>query len=118
LNRAMVLMAAFAILAGCTTTLDATGQTLSSVGSEFVQVAHIYEDGCKLGTIKPDACAMFRVFGVKFKASYPLAVGLWNAARAGNDKAVAGKAQEAITELATELTTLAVQGYASFGGGR
>jgi len=110
------------VLAGCAgakgvyTGLVTSGETLNAVGKQFVSISALYKAGCDSGQIKPAECAAYRKFGEKFKLSYPIAVALWESARAANDAASEKAARDAILQLSTELTALAAQAYIVFGG--
>lgn len=106
------------LIAGCATIkgFTVTGESLKGVGEEFIAVSAVYKSGCDAGQIAPADCAKYRDFGVKFKQQYPLAIALWESARVANDGAAEKQTREAIVKLATELSVLAVQAYAAFGG--
>jgi len=116
-----LLLIAVLVLAGCATTKDVynglvtSGETLDAVGKQFVSVSAMYKVGCDSGRIKPADCTAYRKFGEKFKVSYPLAVSLWESARAANDSASEKAARDAILQLSTELIALAAQAYVVFG---
>lgn len=98
-------------------TLVITGTTLKGVGTEFVQIAAVYKQGCDVEkTIKPEQCASFRAFGQQFQKSYPLAVQLWEAARSAGDTAAQGQVEAVVAELATSLSVFAVQVISTYGG--
>jgi hypothetical protein len=117
----VILLAGCASMGGAGQSLAVSGEALKAVGNEFVAVANVYKTGCDAKTIAEKQCLAFREFGVRFKGSYPLAIGLWESARAANDGAASKKAEQVIGELAAQLSALAVQGIATFsttGGGK
>lgn len=98
------------------TAFRASGETLKGLGQQFETVAKIYKTGCDAKTIKATDCETFRKFGEEFKKSYPLSVDLWTASYAAGDTTTQQATRDRITAMATELTRLAVIGYATFGG--
>jgi ABC-type branched-subunit amino acid transport system permease subunit len=100
------------VLAGCAGAVQGlivSGVTLRATGDQFVVVATAFKQGCDVTkTIPQPDCQKFRIFGEKFKLSYPLAVSLWEIARKAGDPGSETKAAEAITLLASELTSFAV----------
>jgi hypothetical protein len=108
------------LLASCSTmgqSLVVTGETLKGVGTEFVQVAAVYKDGCDVTkTIAQADCQRFRSFGEQFQKSFPLAVQLWEAARSANDTAAQNQAAAVISDLASTLSAFAVQVISTYGG--
>ena len=106
-------------LAGCASVgqgLAVSGESLKAVGNEFIAVAEVYQKGCAAQTIKPESCAAFRTFGLRFQAAYPIAVGLWTAARNANDAAAAKHAEAVIASLATDLSGMASIVLSTLGG--
>lgn len=121
---ALALLYGLGLSACATSTLATSGTALVAVGKEFVAVAQVYEQGCHLGTAYysttatiPDAqCRAFRDFGLRFKATYPLAVAVWQAARDASDAAATKRAYDVISQLGAELGALALHGYDTYGG--
>lgn len=89
--------------------LVVSGEALKASGTQFVQVAAAYKNGCDVAkTIAPKDCAAFRTFGEQFQKSFPLSVQLWEVARATNDGATEKSATEIITDLVSRLTAFAI----------
>ena len=89
------------------------------MGDQFTSVAEVYKQGCDVDRVIPaDQCQQFRVFGLRFKQTYPLTVAAWEVARRANDKAAEKAAREVIEQLADDLSALAVIGINAFQGDR
>ena len=116
-----LLVVAFA-LSGCSSGQQAlviTGESLKGVALEFVQVGNVYKTGCDVTkVIAPSSCADFRTFGQRFQQSFPLAVQLWEAARSATDTAAQEKVSAVITEMASSLSSFAINAIATFQGGK
>lgn len=112
------LLLALGLGACATSTLATSGTALVAVGKEFVAVAQVYDQGCHAtpATIPDAQCRAFRDFGLRFKATYPLAVAVWQAARDASDAAATKRAYDVISQLGAELGALALHGYDTFGG--
>lgn len=107
---------------GCSTfqtSLVVSGESLKAVGKEFVEVAKLYKQGCDVDkVIKQPDCQSFKQFGLKFKQSYPISISVWETARAAGDVDTANSAARSITNLAAEMSKLAVHAYTVYGGGK
>lgn len=113
----IVLLLLAASCASMGKTLVVTGESLKGIGTEFIQVAAIYKQGCDVArTIALDQCVGFRAFGQQFQKSYPLAIQLWEAARSAGDVAAQDKITAVVSELAASLSTFAVQVVSTYGG--
>ena len=116
----VVLFATF--LVGCATldqTLKVSGTALRAVGDQFTSVAEVYKQGCDVDRVIPaDQCQRFRVFGLRFKQTYPLTVAAWEVARRANDVAGEKAARRVIEQLADDLSQLAVVGINTVRGDR
>lgn len=120
-----ILVLALALLiGGCAAmsreqALVVTGESLKAVGTEFVDVAGMYKNGCDVTkVIKPADCQAFRVFGEKFQRSYPVAVKLWESARTANDSATQSETEKVVRQLAADLSAFAVLMIQAYGGGK
>lgn len=98
------------LLAGCAQSLAVTGQSLKAVGEEYEAVSLVFGQACQGGVIAPVTCAKYRSFQERFRKAYPLAVGVWDAARKANDANAQKQARVAIEGLAADLSALAVEG--------
>lgn len=120
-QQAVMLVMVLALLVSCSSSgqkaLVVSGTSIQSVGEQFVVVTEQVTAGCKAQTIPQDTCTRYAAFGVQFKKTYPLAVGLWKAARASGDVAAQKKAEDVIVQLAGDLTKLATEALVSFGVG-
>ena len=121
MKRVLATACLLTVLAGCaswrTPTLEVSGQTLAALGNQFAKVSEVFSRGCaEPRSIPVQACTDFRTFGVNFKKSYPLLVGLWEAAREANDASAQKSTQQLVTQLASQLASLAAQGIAAYGG--
>ena len=120
--RHTLLAALLVLTLGCATlgqTLRVSGTTLKAIGDQFVSVAEVYKQGCDVDRIIPaDQCQRFRVFGLRFKQTYPLTVAAWEVARRANDVPAEKAAREVIEQLADDLSQLAVIGISAFQGGK
>lgn len=110
------------VIVGCASlgqTLRVSGTTLKAIGDQFVSVAEVYKQGCDVDHVIPaDQCQQFRVFGLRFKQTYPLTVAAWEVARRANDVAGEKAARRVIEQLAEDLSQLAVVGINTFHGGK
>ena len=111
-----LLLALVLLLAGCgmmtrQTTLLATGEALRGLGEEFRHVADIYTTSCEAKKIPVASCSDFRTFGLRFQKTYPLAIGLWEAARKANDRAAQRRVAVVLEGLAEDLSRLAIQAF-------
>ena len=107
------------LLTGCASLgqgLAVSGESLKAVGQEFIAVAEVYQKGCAAQTIKPDQCAAFRSFGLRFQQAYPLTVTLWGVARNANDAATTKKAEAVIQSLVADLSVFAGHILTTLGG--
>lgn len=121
MSKAASLMAIL-LLAGCAGMtaqkgLIVTGESLKAVGNQFVDVAATFKEGCDVTkTIGQPDCQRFAIFGAKFKSAYPVAVQLWERARAAGDAATQDESEKLVRQLARELSSFAVFLIQSFGG--
>lgn len=120
--RSLSVVLLLVMLTGCAAvgkSLVISGESLVATGEQFVAVAKVYKQGCDVTkTISVTQCAKFAAFGEKFKQTYPLAAGVWYAARSSGDAAAEKQARAVIVDLATDLSALAVQGIGVFGGNK
>ena len=117
--RRLLLGALLVVLTACASIgqgLVVSGESLKAVGTEFIAVAEVYQKGCAAQTIKPDQCAAFRSFGLRFQQAYPLTVTLWGVARNANDAATAKKAEAIIQSLVADLSVFAGHVLTTIGG--
>ena len=103
-------------LAGCGTGsvfrgLAVSGEAIRGTGAHFESVAKVYKQGCDDQRLSQKDCTAFRVFGETFKKVYPVTADLWDTARRAQDTAVERRTRDVITQLAEELTRLALVAY-------
>ena len=110
------LVVAAVVLSGCASIKPffVSGVSLEVVGDQFAAVSEQITVGCERRVITPSTCERYRVFGENFKKSYPLAVGVWQAARKANDKGMQGKAEDVVRQLSTDLSKLAAEALSQF----
>jgi hypothetical protein len=111
---ALTLATALHGCASATKTVTVTGVSLRELGTQYLQVGGIYNDGCATGAITQPQCAKFAAFATEFKRSYPLAIGLWETARTANDMAAVGNAEAVINSLAASLSRLASEALMTY----
>ena len=119
LRRAAPLVLFVMLLAGCGAyagfkALFVSGVALDVVGDQFVAVSAQVNVGCTQQVIPAATCAKYRAFQVRFKQSYPLAVGMWQAANKAGDTVSKGKAEDVIRSLARDLSNLASEALQTF----
>lgn len=97
---------------GVTQTLAVSGETLAQTGDQFVNTANLLTPPCNARTLPnwETICPAFKSFGEKFKAAWPMATGLWYAARKANDPKLQASAESAIGALRTELNAFTMGG--------
>ena len=115
---ALVLVLLLA-LAGCGATaavkgLFVSGVSLEQVGEQFVNISEQITKGCEVSAIPQTTCDKYRAFGLHFKKTYPLAVGMWEASRKANDKATQEKAENVVRSLASDMSKLASEALGAF----
>lgn len=113
------MLCAMLLLSGCSVMglakgLFASGVSLQTVGTQFVAVSEQVTAGCAARAIPAPTCERYRVFGEQFKRTYPVTVGLWNAARTAGDKATQARAEDVAAQLAEDLSKLAVEALRTF----
>lgn len=116
-NHALILMLVLTLaLTGCASMkgLFTTAVSLEALGDQFVATTEQVTIGCADKSIPADACERYRVFGLNFKKVYPQTVGLWKAARAANDTAAMGAAEDVARQLSRDLTKIASEILKSF----
>lgn len=100
---ATALFALTALACSSATPFVATGETTRVLGEQFLATARLMDSGLRSGVVTHEQYRQWRDFGMKFQASFPLAVDLWKAARAANDKAIEAHAAEILSGLAMDL---------------
>ena len=116
MTRRALLLCAVMLTVSCaslrTQTLAVSGETLAQTGDQFVNTATLLTPACNAKTLPKweTICPAFKAFGLKFKESWPLATGLWYAARKANDPKIQASAESAIRALRAELTTFTTAG--------
>lgn len=83
----------------------ATGETLNTVGQEFVVVASAMNRGLDEHVISTVDYKRWAEFAHRFKTSYSLAVAMWTFAVDHKDDIQKGKATDIILALSAELAT-------------
>ena len=101
-------------LSGCAVktyvqSLFVSAVSLDAVGHQFAAISEQVTVGCESHAIPADTCDRYRAFGVRFKRSYPLAVGMWRAAEHTRDAATQGRAEDVVKSLAEDLKKLATE---------
>lgn len=119
LSRSLAVILLSILLTGCGAytgfkSFFVTGVALDTVGEQFVAISTQIHTGCTNLVIPATTCAKYRAFQVRFKQTYPLAVGVWEAAHKANDTATKDKAEGVIRGLATDLSNLVAEALASF----
>lgn len=102
------------LLVGCANLFAVSGKSLQVLGEQFESVSAQVTSGCKAQVIAVDTCTKYREFGERFKQTYPITVGLWDAARKAGDKTSQRKAEEVISELTRDLSRLATEALGAF----
>lgn len=107
------------LLTGCSAVqtvkgLFVSGVSLEAVGVQFAEVSEQVTKGCEQKVVPQTTCEKYRAFGLNFKRVYPLAVGMWEAARRANDAATQRKAEDVMRSLSNDLTTLTAEALGSF----
>lgn len=103
------------LLTGCALkSLFVSAVSLEAVGVQFAAVSEQVTQGCEKRVITVQTCERYRVFGENFKRAYPLAVGVWKAARTADDTASQEKAEDVVRALARDLAKLTAEALASF----
>ena len=112
---AVVLTLVALLTAGCALkSLFVSAVSLEAVGVQFHAVSEQVTQGCEKRVITVQTCERYRVFGENFKRAYPLAVGVWKAARTADDTASQEKAEDVVRALARDLAKLTAEALASF----
>lgn len=118
-RRYLPLILLSILLTGCGAytsfkSLFVAGVALDVVGEQFIQVSAQIHAGCTNLVIPGATCVKYRAFQVRFKQTYPLAVGMWEAANKAQDTASRDKAEAVIRGLAADLSSLAVEALSTF----
>lgn len=84
-----------------------SGETINATGDLFLTTNNLIVPACNAHTLPKweTVCPAYKAFEQKFKASWPLATGLWYAARKANDPKLQDSAESAIKSLRGELDT-------------
>lgn len=102
-----IIIGTLLFLVACATPLstkiEITGESLASLSVQFDTVSRAMTDGCVAKKFTIATCTAYRQFGEKFKAAYPAAKTMWNAATQYEDKNLATAANTAFSSLATDL---------------
>lgn len=95
-----------------TRSLAVSGESINATGTLFVDTANLLTPPCNAHTLPnwDTVCPKFKSFEQKFKASWPMATGLWYAARKANDPKLQAPAETAISALRAELNTFVTGG--------
>lgn len=80
-----------------------SGQTVDTLGDQFIITAQLMKAGHDAGTVDDDTYHSWQVFGEKFKATYHLAVQLWIAAADTRDAGMVAQVGSIIAQLGSEL---------------
>lgn len=99
----LVLAPACSTFTSTSKTLEVTGESLATLGTQFNVVSRHMTDGCIAKTYAQTTCANYRKLGEKFKSAYPAARTLWVTATQYEDKALATSAQSAVAKLTADL---------------
>lgn len=115
-SLALALLLTFVAL-GCASTTPAqslliSGESINGTGELFVNTAKLLTPPCNAKTLPrwETVCPAFKSFEHKFKEAWPMATGLWYAARRANDPKLEAPAETAINALRSELLTFASGG--------
>lgn len=116
MRRLITVVVVAIAISGCATgrTLEVSGAALEGLGEQFVSVTKQVKSGCDAKVISPVTCTKYRVFGERFKQTFPVTVGVWEAARKANDIESERKAAAVAQLLANELTQLAIEALNAF----
>jgi hypothetical protein len=115
--RSLALALAVLVSLGCASispaqTLLVSGESINATGELFVNTTKLLTPPCNAHTLPNWAvvCPAFKTFGQKFQEAWPMATGLWYAARKANDPNLQAPAEAAIKALRTELNAFALGG--------
>mgnify|MGYP001588598395 CR=1 FL=1 len=97
--------------AGCAPAFLKSGETLDTLGKQFVAVGQHYNALYESKKITAVQYAEWSGFAKRFQRAYPIAVDAWKIARASGDQAAEKKMEEALITLAAGLTPLAIKAY-------
>ena len=117
--RTLVALALTLALTGCATmdyakSLFVTGVSLEALGEQFLQITDQVRSGCQSLVIPAPTCDRYKVFHDNFQKTYPLTVGMWQAADKAGDAATKGKAEDVARALGKSLAQLATEALSSF----
>ncbi len=106
MKRAALLL----LLCACSgvSPLVVTGESLAALGDTFAETATAMDAGLDAKTVTVEQYRAWRTFGLGFQHSYPLAVALWEVARATQDKATEREVARILVRLAGELAAFRV----------
>lgn len=106
LHKSMLLVIALA-LTSCQTTRATryivTGQTIDTVGQQFIAAAPVMMKLHVEGKLSDESYAKWQAFAVKFKATYHLAVSIYGAAVDAQDMTMLEQTVSMVGHLGQEL---------------
>lgn len=106
--KRVLSVAALALIFSCTslTPYVVTGESLKSLGAQFVAASALWDQALDTGVITHEQYQAWKDFIPKFQGAYRPAVDLWDTARKVNDAVLEKKAADVIAALAVELLAL------------
>jgi len=107
---AVILLLALTLLLGCATQSGfvVTGESLDSIGNQFVAVGNAYNAALDTKKITPEQYREWATFAKQFKTAYPIAVEGWKSGVKVNDAALQKSSLALISGLVGELGKFAV----------
>ncbi len=89
--------------------LIVSGETLVQLGDQFVTVASTMDKALDAGVITSAQYSSWSAFGHKFQATYPLAVSMWETAKASGDATMQAQVLAMASTLALDLAVFTGQ---------
>ncbi len=97
------------VLPGCAEdkALIITGESLVSLGDQFVATAAAMDTALDAKAITPATYEKWKSFGLKFQQAYPLATELWRVASDSHDAKLEAQVIALVSQLALDLGAFA-----------
>lgn len=100
----VALLCCFLLSCASASPFITSGASLKATGDTFVAAAGLMDSAIEQGAVTPAQYRSWVAFGLKFQATFPVAVALWQSALKVNDVALIGKADAIIAVLVQELS--------------
>lgn len=94
------------VVVSCASTppIVVTARTMTALNNTFVGTAAAMDAALDSGRITPEQYAKWKAFGLRFQASGPLAMKLYDAALASKDDSVRAHAEAVLTDFSAEMS--------------